>query len=597
MENVLEQLNASDVEGTSRLQKKMANLSEKECRDYLFTCMEAGVDPSKDPGVEIILLRALLSTRFFALVFMAEAFKREMTYQQDEIWELLDDSEVPKVGICAWRGCGKTTMSAAKLVKELCFRLQQFIVYVSKTYTHSVNVMESVKREILSNRLIRYVFGSLKTKKADDVDIQFSKDSWFLCDPTSKQPFAYVVPRGCRQQVHGMNVRLNEGGNYLRPTLIFCDDLEDPKEVYNGDLRKETWQWLNESLFETVDDMSHPDPTTNRWDLSNSDTPPWRIIFIDTLKHQDSCMAKILKSGAWVCRRLPQSEYREVIGDDGEPYLEAFSCVPSIISDEQVRAQIKQAEEDMHIESYARNRMCLAVSPKHASFQRTMFKYFSDDPRKFNQKDYYTFIVVDPARSMEPTSADTAILAVSISRKEGHMYFRACLSTKLHPADQAKTAVDLALLVGAQNICVEDIGLVEYARYIWISEIESRGLMNLNLVWLKRASRPPGDFGEGKEAVKRAWASTLIYPYKKGLIFHENHLKHGPLEQTLLDYPKCSKWDVTDVAAHALVHISEQGYYQPQSVNPNDLKEPAHEMLKSYSSLGTRIKQGSWRLS
>jgi hypothetical protein len=567
------------------------------CTDYLDECIENNVNPVTDEGVTKILTVMAAYPEFFCRTVMPAAFSQPSTYQQADIWRILADQEAPMSAICAWRGIGKTTSTIGFITHSVVFHYHRFIVFVSKTYTHSVTITESVKRELITNRYIKYLFGGLKPSRIDGVDMSFSKDAWFVADPISKDPTCFIVPKGAGQQVHGMNVRI--GDDYVRPTLILVDDLEDPLEVYNKDLRDKLWGWFNESLLETVSDYDHPDPTTNRWSLGPGEPPPYRVVFLDTYKHESAAMARILQAPDWFSVRHAQSEFRVVGKDENDmDKLEAFSLIENVISHEQVRAQIVAAEQKGTLDGYIRNRMCLPISPKHAAFRREMFQYYGDEQRnklkRGPESAVFRFIVVDPARTMHSTSAMTAMAVMAYDVAKGILYLQHMENRRIETYQQPVVAVDLALEYEAKYIYVEDIGLEDHLRHDYYSEVQKRNLP-ITCDFLKRGRRPTGDFGTGDEAVKRAWASTLQPLFATRRMKLHKSLENHALIETLCAYPKCSYWDMTDVLSYAQPILERHGYYMPLEVDLEDPTTPKFSDDPDYQKLGRDIQAGNWR--
>ncbi len=163
--------------------EELNRLVPAECVSYLDSAHERGVNPMKDDLIRMINERCIYDTQFFAQTYMAESFEDPMTYQNKEVWALLDDESQPKTAVCAWRGFGKTTMYVAKRVKSICFRHRQFMMLVGSSHDYAAQITESIKSEILANHRIRFVFGNMKARSYEDVDLAFSKKSWFACDP------------------------------------------------------------------------------------------------------------------------------------------------------------------------------------------------------------------------------------------------------------------------------------------------------------------------------------------------------------------------------------------------------------------------------
>ena len=101
-------------------------------------------------------------------------------------------------------------------------------------------------------------------------DEVFSKKAWVAFD-------TLVWPRGAGQQVRGVLFKND------RPGLIIIDDLEDPKYIENKDYRDNLYEWLYADVIKAVPRIG-PQAKT------------YKIVYIDTLKHEDSVLQRLLES-------------------------------------------------------------------------------------------------------------------------------------------------------------------------------------------------------------------------------------------------------------------------------------------------------------
>ena len=251
-----------------------------------------------DSFLEDLLVECCRSTKTLAKVLMPERFSSPFSsYLHDPIFDLID-SDAPRVAIAAPRGSGKTSISIAKAAQSILFHKRRFIAWVSTSHDVATMQTENLKREMTTCPEIKKIFGAVKTRGVSELDESFSKKSWVGFDNT------LVLPRGCGQQVRGVLFGSS------RPDLIIVDDLEHPEEIKNDDLRiaRKTWFWAD--LMKC----------TSRFDKT------WKVIYIDTLKHEDSLLQDLLDSKDWETCRL------EVCDDNLEP------LAPEIMSKEEIQA-------------------------------------------------------------------------------------------------------------------------------------------------------------------------------------------------------------------------------------------------------------------
>lgn len=570
-------------------------LDPADARAWLDDLIERDRPVSDDPRThELLLIRIGRDTQFFAEVFLNESFDEPFTHQTDEIYKRFDDDTLPKTCICMWRGGGKSAAAKAHVIKGICLRKFRYVMWVSKSHDSSANETESIKTELLQNVRIKKFFGYFKSKNFEGIDVSFSKKAWYACDPHTGSPICFIQPKGAEQQVRGANVRIF--GRFQRVDLIISDDLEDRNNIDNEEIRTNVRRWFMGDLSNCVS-RKRPDPRTNRWKRTKNKLwrPPWRIIYIDTLKHEDSLMAHLLESSEFDSVRLPQSVLREE--PDGTKNY--YSEVPELISHEQVRREARYAEENGTIDEYCREKMCLPISPEHACWTRSMFLYFSDrEMRIQDDPQYHRMLIVDPAKTANQRSAYTAILACAYHLTSGQIFIRDLINEKLSPHMILVRTMEMALATNSRMIAVEVTGLSDWIKHQFEDYATMQGLSSsINFHWLEGNIIPKGDFGTGKDAPKRARASMILPYYQQGKVFHENIIKESPLEQQQLSYPRPAFWDALDCAGYIPKVLRDLGIFQqPSQLGVNEHR-PDFTGAEEYQKLGELISAGNWRLN
>ncbi len=521
--------------------------------------------PTEDPEVLDILARCSTDIAYFCKTFMPQTFRRNFTTQHLEVLALLDDATVPFLAICGFRGFGKTTIGVGKRVRDILFRKVRFVVYVGKTLEYSSGITENIKAELITNPDIREVFGELKAKPYKGTNPAFSKASYFLSDPKDNEPFAVVVPKGVLQPVRGLQQYLGRG--LYRPDDFAIDDFEG-KEVDNEELRQENWRWLLEDLMPCRDTYEEPDPKTGKWipDGTPNWNPPWRFTYQDTLKHEDSVMARLLQSGEWMTKRFALAERRVV---DGQ--AKYYSLIPEIMSHAAVQALVRRYRKAGRMDGFYREFMCQALSPENACWTQDLFKYYSEGQLNLNRDpDVERILIVDPAKTANQRSAYSAHLAVGADCRNGKIYFRELSNERLEPEDILNRTFEMALRLNTRIVAVETTGGDDLIKHLFQNERDRRGLDDIEFVWLSGHSIPQGDYGTGKEKPKRARGSMILPYYRLGQIYHEERLRDSALENQELSYPSCTFWDAIDCAGYVPQVLEEGGRYFLAQVQKGD---------------------------
>lgn len=264
-----------------------------------------------DKQLEDILTRCSVSTRMVAKTFFPERFSMPFAETvHSPIFDLIDGS-FNKVAIAAPRGWGKTSIVAlALMARYIMFRLSNFIVYINRSHDAASLQTENLRRELVTNQEIKAFFGSFKQRDVsnEEFDEVFSKKAWVAYD-------TLVWPRGAGQQVRGVLFKNS------RPGLIVIDDLEDPNQITNDETRKGWYEWLYSDVLKSVPRIGE-------------EAKNYKIVYIDTLKHEDSVLQKLLDSSEWKSFRL------EACDDNFK------STAPHFMSDEDITKEWNE-----HVES------------------------------------------------------------------------------------------------------------------------------------------------------------------------------------------------------------------------------------------------------
>lgn len=489
---------------------------------------------------KVALAACSVSTKATAQVLMGKHFYAPFTWQHDEIVAALDDDSIRKLNIIGSRGLGKSSLVAlAHAGKSLLFRKKKFILYITGSVTTAIEKTENLKRQCLQNPVVREFFGSIKTVDQDcsGMDEIFTKAGWVANGET------WVLPRGALQQVRGMLF------NEFRPDLVIVDDLENVKACQNEDLRQELWEWFRGDVEQCV----------NQFDKD------WKIVYIDTVKHEDCIPLKLEELPDWHTIKLPVAE--EVLDEKGE-VVGMRSLIPELISHEEM-----QEMWDSHVvagleDVFYRERMCKAISGHSSAFRKEHFKYYDESDNGFRNMvellDTQSIVLIDPAKTENPRSAETAIVGVTVNLGKQSIYVREIQADMLHPEETAREAVAMANRLNAKVIGIEDAGLGAYGLYPLRNYLKTHNCTH-RLIPLKAKK---GTMERGKiERIR-----SLIPFYRLGQIYHNPACCEG-LEAQLVSFPRSRRFDIMDALAY-IVDALEQAemYFFPDGADDYTLE-------------------------
>lgn len=217
-------------------------------------------------------LRQLLEQAFsykenidvFAQFFFDDVCTHESPKFHKEVYKFLF---APGNGcMAAPRGHAKSTVTGLiYLVWCICYRKEQYIVYISQNYKKTVQFLGPVKNAFKKNKWLRFVYNVQQTKNQRDETGRDREDCFDVLDSTIEAVSFEQDIRGFKHPVTNM-----------RPTLIIGDDIETGDRVINPELRDKDSKTLNNEVIPSLDIDG-------------------RFKMIGTILHHDSLLVQKLK--------------------------------------------------------------------------------------------------------------------------------------------------------------------------------------------------------------------------------------------------------------------------------------------------------------
>lgn len=507
----------------------------------------------QDKETQEILYNCSISTEVMAKTFFPERFYMPFAPQiHGPIFDLIDGPD-NKIAIAAPRGYGKTSLVGLALISRyILFRKCSFVVYINKSETAAIMQTENLKRELVSNRSIKHFFGSVKTRNAgeDEIDEQFSKKAWVAYD-------TFVLPRGAGQQVRGILFKND------RPGLFVIDDLEDPTHMESEEYRKKMYEWLIADVVKAVPRIGPLAKT-------------YKIVYIDTLKHSDSVLQKLLDSDEWKSVRL------EACDDNFK------STAPDFISDEDIQKEWEHHVASGQTDVFFRELRNLPISTKDSSFQDSYYKYYNVPPEKaFREgtdlkktdaeiqlnKHIETIVILDPAKTVKIHSAETSIVGIGLDMQNARVFIRDIISEKMYPNEIYDNFFEMCIRLNAKVAGVETTGIEEFIKQPLKSEMFKRGKF-FELVWLQARG------GANNEKGKILRIRSMVPYYRLGYMYHNASCpKIKDLEGQLRLFPRSKLWDMMDATAY-FIEMLELGerYFGVEDEDLNNIESEFAEL-------------------
>jgi len=110
----------------------------------------------RDPELKQLFQQCFASTKVSAKTIFPERFNLPFSGLHDEIFKIIDDDSIQQAVIAAPRGFGKTSLcTIAHPAKRILFKEKKFIVPISATATSAVMQGENLKRELMTNLMVK----------------------------------------------------------------------------------------------------------------------------------------------------------------------------------------------------------------------------------------------------------------------------------------------------------------------------------------------------------------------------------------------------------------------------------------------------------
>jgi len=506
------------------------------------------VDKQAKKELEEIILACHQSTRVAAKVLFPEIFYSPFSSLHDQIFNLIDSGK-RKIAIAAPRGLGKTSIARTILSKKILLRDVNFGVYVSNSATSAEMQTENIKREMQSNSMVRKLFGNIKVSENEFQDETFSKKAWVAFGST------FVLPRGWGQQVRGLN------WSRYRPEIVIIDDLENKDDIKNPDTREKIREWFFSDLLKT--ESMYGEPCT--------------FIYIDTIKHEDSLLQRLIDSSDWESLNL------SICDQDFNSLDENY------MTTEQIKQEYEEHKEKGLTDLFYMERMNIPISLEDAIFKPSYFKYFTDygdelkvfekgETKTIRKRDLTICVIVDPAKTVKLHSAESAVVTIGADRQSKRIFVLDIVSEKFYPDQLYDAMFDAVVRHKARILGVEVTSLHQFISQPIENEMRVRGLypfyVELNAV------------GKKEERV-----ATLAPYYRLGYMYHNKTNCHK-LEMQLQWFPRSKLWDVMDCTSYITKLMDELAFY----FDPEELAEDENEFAE-LEDQDEFLLEDNWRVA
>ena len=258
-----------------------------------------------------------------------------------EIQEAIDNGEADSIAYAAPRGNAKSTIvSFALPLWVALFEKKHYIIIVSDTSGQANDFLNNIKEELENNEDLIADFGYQEGSVWTNSDIILKND-------------VRIQAFGAGKKIRGRRHR------QWRPDLIIGDDLENDENIGSEDQRKKMFSWQTKALSKAGDERTDK-------------------IFIGTIMHYDSLLAKLLKNPTYKTRK-----YQAVLNFSNSPLWDEWEVLVTNLEDmnrlNTAKAFYEQNREAMLAETKV-------LWPEKEDYYNLMLQRVADGPAAFSSE-------------------------------------------------------------------------------------------------------------------------------------------------------------------------------------------------------------------
>lgn len=336
---------------------------------------------------------------FFSLIFN-NYITKQIPELHRELYKLYQEGGF-KAG-CAPRGFAKSTITnLVYLAWRVLTGRSHFIILVSDTYTQSTMQVDSLKSEIETNMILKWLYPQAQGLIWSNERLQirgFNLEKDKLTD-------AMIIPKGAGMKIRGLRYK-----NW-RPDLIIIDDLENDELVESADRRQKLKRWLLRAVIPAlakggeiimIGTILHFDSLLSNIVNKKSEFTSWKTRFFQAITDGKSIWPEQLSLQELTdMRDNPESEHyigaltfsqemQNVPLDDGQ----------RIINTEWLNQRYKLVEMEL---AYKRENPTSQISWVESFFSKII-------------------TAVDPAISTKETADWWAMITIGVAKETGHLW-------------------------------------------------------------------------------------------------------------------------------------------------------------------------------
>lgn len=312
--------------------------------------------------------------------------------------------------VAAPRGHAKSTNLTFKdTLHAIVYEYKPYILIISDSSDQAQGFLSDIRSELEENIAIREDFGDLQGKKVWREDVLLTSTN------------IKIDAIGSGKKVRGRRHK-----NW-RPGLIVLDDIENDDNVRTPEQRKKLENWFYKAVSKAGDDYTD-------------------IVYIGTLLHYDSLLAKVLKNPSyrtvkykavmsWAERKDLWDEWEKIYVDlDNDKREQNALAFFEANKDEMLKGTkvlwedklpyyelmvMKVSEGESSFNSEEQNE---PINPEDCLFNEEWLQYYNEAEVDFRDKRFRFVGFVDPSLGKSKKADTSAIITLAKDSKSGYLY-------------------------------------------------------------------------------------------------------------------------------------------------------------------------------
>lgn len=318
------------------------------------------------------------------------------------------------------RGHAKsTTLTFKGTMHAIVYGYKHYPIIISDSSEQAEGFLDNIRVEFEENEFLKEDFGDLTGK--------VWRSNVLITSTNIK-----VEAIGSGKKIRGRKHR-----NW-RPDLLVLDDIENDENVRTPEQRSKLENWFLKAVSKAGDDYTD-------------------IVYIGTLLHYDSLLAKTLKNPGYKAIKYKavisfskaddlwkkwEDIYTDLSNDNHEEDAKAYfeSNRKEMLEGTQVLWEEKLSYYDLMVmrvtegeASFNSEEQNEPINPEDCIFNKEWFEFYNDAEIVFNSKEYYFFGFVDPSLGKTKHSDFSAIITMAKHKVSGYMYVMDADIERRHP--------------------------------------------------------------------------------------------------------------------------------------------------------------------